>query len=745
MAAQKSVATVYISLAFTAKGIESKIKSLLNEGVKKANLDDKIEKETKEGAREGVEKGVKEGGKTGSRNLKKNLSKAASGLSGAIKKGVGAGAKGAGRVGTGIGVGLLAGLGTSLAAGFKRLQTIESAKAQIAGLGKTAEQVTLTTDNALASVQGTAYAVTDATKAATLGLAAGLKEGPELENYLNRIADVAAVSGSDYSELSLIFGKIAAAGKVSAEELNQFNERGFGAGKALADYYKITQEEVRKMASKGQISADDFLKAMNAYEGAAKRSGDTTKGAIANMVTSFGRLGAVLLGGAFPIFQKAALEIRDVVDGITEVVKPSMDRISEEMGQSVISGIDGVGAKIAGFLMEHQSDIDKMLTGMWEGVKSLWSTLQDSINAMGVSPEEAWQGFVSLAEKVGEALLRAGELGIQLGIIVGQIGIGTIIAILDTFLAISDIVLPILQGIADWMNGLDEGTRETLGKILGAVIVITYAVSGIAAALGPVIGFVSSLVGLFGGAGVAAGATAGATAAAGTAAGGLAAAMGSTLGIIGLVVAAGLALGGIIAWLVESTIGWGNVFDAVGGFFSSMISGIVTGWNASIGFIVDMSNAIGDGFIGIGGAIADFFGGIFDFVYSGFQGVMDLIGQVQSFISSIGSFFSSTFNSIPNLFGGFSSFGIPAMATGGDVMGPTIALVGEKDPETIVNRGIVNENLVAQTRMIDFISSGGAPSGGRGNIINVYPSQRMSEEELARKVSRQLEWEGRGE
>lgn len=681
----RSVASVYVSLAFTSRGIESKMKSMLNKGIKKADVDDEIGKD--------VKKGVKKGSKKGTAQMKKDFKKATSGLSKAVKKGVGSGTKGMKKVGVGMGAGILAGLGTTLVGGFKRLSSVESAKSQISGLGKNAEQVATTTDNALKSVQGTSYAVESATNAATLGLAANIKEGKDLENYLTKIADVASVSGSDYNEISQIFGKIAAKGKLSGETLAQFEERGFGAAGALSKYYNKNQEEVRKMITSGKVSSEDFLKAMDQYEGAALKSGDTTKGAIGNMLTSFSRLGATLFGGAFPLFQKFALEVRDVVDGIAVAVKEPMDKITNEMGSSVGEAIKGIGGRFAEFLQSHQSEITKFLLDGWDNVKQIVSNIAETFKNSNISPEQVWTGMLEFLSRLGDAMVLASELAAPLISIISQLGVGVIVTMLETLIKVAEIVIPIISEFADWMSTWSPETMGLVSGILSTVVLIVYTVSAITTVLGPVIGAFGILKGAIGGVSLAAGGIGSAIGGSTAAAGGLTAALGGTVGVVLAVVGAGIALGGAIAWVVEKTIGWYEVFQWI---------------DSAIDWIGEKLSAIPNMFASIADNISNFFG----------AGIFTTIGVTGS---------------------------VPAMATGGDVMGPTLALVGEKDPETIVNRGLVNENLQTQTKTIEYLIGREGGGGGQGSIFNIYPSQKMSEEELAKKVYKQLEWEGRGE
>ena len=79
---------------------------------------------------------------------------------------------------------------------------------------------------------------------------------------LRVLGDVAAATGNQVGELSAIYGKVKANGRLMTEALDQFNDRGIPVGKALEEAFGKTGEEIRKMASAGQISFSDLQRAM---------------------------------------------------------------------------------------------------------------------------------------------------------------------------------------------------------------------------------------------------------------------------------------------------------------------------------------------------------------------------------------------------------------------------------------------------------------------------------------------------
>lgn len=145
---------------------------------------------------------------------------------------------------------------------------------------------------------------------------------------------------------------------------------------------------------------------------------------------------------------------------------------------------------------------------------------------------------------------------------------------------------------------------------------------------------------------------------------------------------------------------------------------LIQNWDAVKAAVIGVFTAVGDFFRGMWEGIKSISAAIGDWFKSMFQPIIDMVNWV-----------GDAWN---NLFGGGKSVdinmntgggggGVPAMATGGDVMGATLLVAGEKDPETIVNRGLMNENLSKQNSLMAGIMSGNSGnSGNSGTTVNRY-------------------------
>lgn len=194
----------------------------------------------------------------------------------------------------------------TLVKGFNRLVGIDNAKAKLLGLGHDAESITKIMESALASVKGTAFGMDEAVTTAAGASAAGVKSGEELTRYLSLVGDTAAIAGASMSDMGSIINKVQTAQVAYTDNLNQLADRGLPIYQWIGEAAGVAASEVKDMASKGQISSELFLEAIEKnIGGAAKVMGESSfTAALSNIWASVGRIGANFLdaggkGGGF--------------------------------------------------------------------------------------------------------------------------------------------------------------------------------------------------------------------------------------------------------------------------------------------------------------------------------------------------------------------------------------------------------------------------------------------------------------
>ena len=190
--------------------------------------------------------------------------------------------------------------GIALYKGFQRLKTLDDVSTELQKLGYQGDKLTQIMDDATNSVSGTKYQLTDMAKVAKGALGAGVEEAYDLGDYLQRVADLAAVGGTKVSDMGALMNKALSKGRVDAKLLNQMNANGIPIYNLLAKSMGVTKQELDKMVRSGEVGFDDLYKATEKYKGMAQSLGtETLSGAATVLGQQFGLMGADFLEGAY--------------------------------------------------------------------------------------------------------------------------------------------------------------------------------------------------------------------------------------------------------------------------------------------------------------------------------------------------------------------------------------------------------------------------------------------------------------
>jgi tape measure domain-containing protein len=156
-------------------------------------------------------------------------------------------------------------------------------------------------------------------------LATGQERSKAQREEVGNVAALVMTAGREsadeaYKNISNIYTRIQSEGRVTNEALSRLSERGVDIYGALGKQLSLTNAEVRKLASDGKLTADEFQKAFtklagpgSALDGLAKGLGETTGGKLSTFQDSLETAG-VAMGNAF------APAINSVLDLGTTIV-----------------------------------------------------------------------------------------------------------------------------------------------------------------------------------------------------------------------------------------------------------------------------------------------------------------------------------------------------------------------------------------------------------------------------------------
>ena len=356
-----------------------------------------------------------------------------------------------------LAAGVVAGL--AIKGGFDRALNIEDAKAKLKGLGHDTKGVETIMGSALASVKGTAYGLDSAATAAASAVAAGVKPGQDLTRVLKLTGDTAQITGRSFGEAGAVINKVLASNKLSMEEVNQLQDAGLPILSMLGKEYGKTAGEMREMVSKGEVDSARFLNAIeNNIGGAALESGNTVRGAFANMKAAISRTGAALVEKWLPKIKDALVGITGWVDDNKDKILLWVDRIVGffgEVGKVIVAAIPYVVTAFK-MLFEAGKVVWEIFKQVWNiiatwflpSLSALWNAIVTQLlPAFG----ELWTSVVRLWNSLNPALMTALKV------------VGAILGI--AFVAIIWIVINVLNVVIKVFGWLADAIALVIGWI----------------------------------------------------------------------------------------------------------------------------------------------------------------------------------------------------------------------------------------------------------------------------------------
>lgn len=263
-----------------------------------------------------------------------------------------------------------------------------------------------------------------------------------MTDQLKTIGDVAAGAGVPITELSQIFAKATNKGKLQAEELNQFAERGIPILDVLAKKWGMNKAEVLKMGEKGKITADVMKEAFSTMSGEGGRffnmmekQSETAGGKISTLIGKLQMMGIAIGEKLVPIIAKMADKLIAFVEyinknqtvfkvvggailGMATAIVTIIGAIKAWSAvQAVINFlltanpigliVVAIGALVGAIIAAWQTSetFRGVLFGLWEGLKLVGNAIFDSLIAPLEGFMTVWQGLKEVFSGKGAGTL----------------------------------------------------------------------------------------------------------------------------------------------------------------------------------------------------------------------------------------------------------------------------------------------------------------------------------------------------
>lgn len=284
-------------------------------------------------------------------------------------------------------------------------------------------------------------------------------QADKVNGYLRQLGDIAAGDKNKLGSLSLVFGQVASAGKMSGQDLLQFINAGFNPLKELEKMTGKTYAELQDMMSKGQIGFDAVAAAINhatsaggAFEGMSDKLSQTISGKFSTLVGNIQQAAVDMFNEIKPI-------VNDIMDLFLAIVPPIA---------SAIRGILSVIAGVIGFIVNWKTEL-----GLLAAVVAV-GTIAFNAHAIAIGAVAAIQGVVTIATNAWTAaqlLLNAALKDNPIGIVITVIAalVAAVVYCWQKFAGFRAFILTMWNTMKGFGNIIKEYVIDRLRSLLSGI------------------------------------------------------------------------------------------------------------------------------------------------------------------------------------------------------------------------------------------------------------------------------------
>jgi tape measure domain-containing protein len=267
-------------------------------------------------------------------------------------------------------------------------------------------------------------------------------EADTITDKLQSIGDVAAGSGAQLSDVSLIFGQVSAAGRLMGDRLLQFQEKAIPIGPAIAKTMNIAESEVSKFVSKGLV---DFATFEKAFKSLSEEGG---------------------------IFFKSMIDKSKDTSGVISTLKDNIALLASDIGKEFLPQFKQIAIAFTEFIRLNKDDIAKVVI--------------KAIKSIGKAVIQVTRIILTLTAKITEAIDRIEKKGLFKGMIKQtedlerQLKKSNLEAIIEKFKTqggSSRSQIPFFAAIIDGFNGIDRVSQESFDKAKKELADLNLAIS----------------------------------------------------------------------------------------------------------------------------------------------------------------------------------------------------------------------------------------------------------------------------
>lgn len=347
--------------------------------------------------------------------------------------GVGAGIGGIGLAATSATTAIAAAtaaLGAFAYAGISFASSMEKAKASFTGFLGSGQAADAMLKDLFAFAATTPFEFPEVRDAAKTMLAMGA-EAEDVMPQMRMLGEVAAGSGQPLGELANVFGQVMQAGRLTGNELRQFNERGIPVLTELSNMLGVPKQKIRELVEAGEISSAQVVEAFarmstgsGIFAGQMGRQSETLSGQWATFKDNLMQFAGTIMAYVVPsltAFLRGVNQLFEAINGTKKETQAERDisiqaAADKAKAQQQIADAQKQATEQAKQAAEEQKrQMDQMRQKGEQLTKSLRTPAEvwkDSVTEMNQLLEAGtieWETYVRGIEQATQALEKTAQ------------------------------------------------------------------------------------------------------------------------------------------------------------------------------------------------------------------------------------------------------------------------------------------------------------------------------------------------
>jgi hypothetical protein len=209
------------------------------------------------------------------------------------------------------------GIGFAITKGFGKLTAIDDASKALKTLGYSTRDFNRMMSSIGKSIEKTQFGTTDMINAATSALQNGIAPGGPMEEYLGRVADIAAVTGQSVDDVNSMMDRAKIRAQVTYDDIRALTNARVPLAKWVQEGLGIDQALFEEALADGQIYWSDVIDALSKNaKGAAVEMGETVSGQLSRLGKSIGNVAAAVMEPFFTTVSGKNGPIGMIADGV---------------------------------------------------------------------------------------------------------------------------------------------------------------------------------------------------------------------------------------------------------------------------------------------------------------------------------------------------------------------------------------------------------------------------------------------